>query len=354
MDTIKRLVLNNGFENVTTARNECITYLEAHPVLMDRLVTSVRAYKHIQDLIPETLSKFFSGHIFPYNESEIELETSIHLATSCFYKPAMISLRNCLELGLVYLYYDRNDDSERIIKSWLASEEGTPFKRHIVAGLVKIPILDQLNASIGILSQIDDIYGRLSDYLHTAGYRNSATFLNNSNVTRFKEQSLHEYIDNVSACVSVLVTLFLCKYPIGLHYTPVDDKFGLDGPVGTFLNPYQVAQIKEVIPPNILSVLEPLCLNDDSAIAVARWVNEQPDITEEELAKQVDRVDKEEIRRRGYRTWYERIGRSESSTDPELSEFFNQKHAKLEAWARDNDLYEQGTETDSDNGVQAP
>ena len=351
---MRRLLLNNGFENVTSAREESVACIETHDELLGKLDASIRTYRHMMDLIPETLGKLFSGHIFPYNESYIELETSIHLAMNCFYKSAMMSLRNCLELGLLYLYYDRNDDSERIIKSWLSSAESTPFKRKIVEGLVKIPLIRELNASVSILDRVDRLYGKLCNYLHTAGYKYSANFLNNSNVTRFKEQSLHEFIDALSACVSLLATLFLCKYPVGLHYTPVDDKFGLNGPVGTFLNPYQVAQIREVIEPEVLAVLEPLCLADANATEMANWVNEHPDITEDELREQADKMDKDQIRQWGYVTWYKNIGSTDSTSIPELKEFFAEKHARLEQWARENGCYEHGSNPTSDQGAQAP
>lgn len=354
MGTLDRLLMNNRFENVLASRTECVTYLESHPAFIDAIDGPLRAYKHIQDLIPESSGKLFSGHIFPYNESEVELETSVHHVVNCFYKSAMISLRNCLELGLVYIYYDRNNDSERIIRTWLSSKESTPFKRTIIAGLTKVDLISALNFSVPILQKVDALYGRLSNYVHTAGYRFSANFLNRSNVNRFNKASLREYVDTLASCIALLSVLFLCKYPVGLHYTPVDDKFGLNGPVGTFLNPYQVAQVKEVIDSEILSILEPLCLKDAGAISLAAWVNERPDITQEELNAQADRMDKDEIRRSGYRTWYKNMGGSQSGEDPELNKFFQERHARLEAWARENGCYESGSVLAPDAGSEAP
>ena len=353
MESLNRLFLTNQYENLTTARAESVKYLETHTSVVDRLNSSLRAYDHIQDLIPETFGKLFSGHIFPYNESEIELETSIHLSINCFYKSAMISLRNCLELGLIYLYYDRDDNSEHIIKSWLTSERSTPFKREIVAGLTKIPLVGRLNEYVSILDRVDALYGRLSNYLHTAGYRYSANFLSYSNVTRFKVQSLDEYVDELCSCVGTLAALFLCKYPVGLHYTPVDDKFGLNGPLGTFLNPYQVRQIKEVVDPEVLSFLEPLCLEDPEAIQLAEWVNQHSDITQEELNEQADQMDKERILRWGYRTWYRKIGATEHSTDPELKTFVERRLERLENWAKENGCYDSGTDSTNNTNTQA-
>jgi len=130
--------LNNSIDNPLRVLEETRAYLDEHSEESSRLAKHIRAYRNLMDLIPETVEKLFSGHIFPYSESLSDFESSVHLAAFGYYKPALVSLRSCLELGLVYLYYDRDNNSEEVIRSWLVSQEPTPFKKRIIGGLASI------------------------------------------------------------------------------------------------------------------------------------------------------------------------------------------------------------------------
>ncbi len=140
-----------------------------------------------------------------------------------FYKAAIISVRSSLELGLLYVYYDREDNSETIIKEWLSSKEPTPFKKKIISGLTKIDNVAAFNFKIPILNQISDLYGLLSNYVHTSGYKYASRSLNKANFNRFNDKSLRKWLGYFVKTINYLTALFLCKYPIGLHYTPIDD-----------------------------------------------------------------------------------------------------------------------------------
>ena len=97
-----RLLLNNSSENIKKSEAETISYLDRDKTSFSKIRDCLISYRYILDLIPETLSKLFSGHIFPYTESYIEIENSVHFCLMGFYKAALISLRSCLELGLLY------------------------------------------------------------------------------------------------------------------------------------------------------------------------------------------------------------------------------------------------------------
>ena len=92
-----------------------------------------------------------------------------------------------------------------------------------------------------------------------------------------------------------MVALHLLKYPVGLQYIPIDQKFGLDKPIGGFLNPWQVEQIKKIFDIKVLKVLQKISDEDELATTLAGEINRRPDITEKEFAKQIEEDDKWQI-----------------------------------------------------------
>jgi hypothetical protein len=100
------------------------TFFEDSPEYAHIIEKYVLVFHHLFDIIPETVDKFWSGHIFPYAEAEYELHSSIYFATRGFYKHALNSLRSVLELGLLSVYWDIEDKSHIEIQDWLQSKEG--------------------------------------------------------------------------------------------------------------------------------------------------------------------------------------------------------------------------------------
>jgi hypothetical protein len=262
-------------------------------------------YKSIMDLLPESLDSLFSGHIFPYLESYIEFENCINQLLIGFYKSSLLSLRSCFELGLIHIFYDRNDKSEEDIQRWLNSDENTPFRKQLIRGLKSIDNIQLFSGKTDILERVDFLYNELSNYVHTCGYKYSTKNLNKSNSNQFNKDSFKLVSTYCIEVIQVLVTLFLLKYPIGLHYTPIDDKFGLNPIIGNFLNPDQAFYVKKIVPPKYLNDLEQICFNDKKAITLAKWVNDLPDLTEDDLQKQVDEQDINEIKDFGFSKWSE-------------------------------------------------
>ncbi len=342
-DPTSTLLLSNSYDHVLGAREATAAYLEQHPDAVKQIHDHLLAYMYLQMLIPQSVQRITSGHILPYSESQIELESSTQLAFMAFYKPAMICLRNCLELGLLSVFYDANDDSEVVIQEWLHSREDTPFKRRIIDGLSRIDNVSALNFRIPLLDRVSALYRELSNYVHTAGYRYSARELNYANFCMFQEKAFNCWFTHLKAVVGTLSMLFLCKYPIGFHYTPMDEKFGIEGPLAGFLNPHQSNLVKSCIGAEYMPALENICGNDAKALELAEWVNARPDITNEEWDAQFERENKRDIENYGYRYWYEHIEKPLIDSSKEYADYMNARLPALGAWAQSQGWYEKGT-----------
>jgi len=278
----------NHAENISLTEKYFLDNKNSH-LKIDNLIW---AYHEIGQVIPQNVPKLFSGHIFPYSESYYEIECSYQLLKLAFYKYSFIALRNALELGLLSVYWDKDNNSESLIQNWHESKEDTPFKRQIVSGLKTIENINKFCNQIDLFSRIDSIYNELSDYTHTKGYAFSGQNMNNANFTRFNEKVILKWSKLVEKVVQLLLTIHILKYPIAIQSTPIQDKFGINGPFGGFLDVFQSDQIKEVLNSDELQLMQTISDNDETAILLAEWVNSQPDITEGDFKKQIEDFDR--------------------------------------------------------------
>ena len=93
------------------------------------------------------------------------------------------------------------------------------------------------------------------------------------------------------AVVTQLIVIMLLKYPVGMQGLPLDEKFGLNGPVGGFLQEHQVQLITSLLSPEEKEFLQRISNEDPNVKAVIEYFNNLPDITEEEWRQQIDEFD---------------------------------------------------------------
>ncbi len=285
--------LSNSDERILQVLEESNEYLESKNEISSKIKEIVWIFRYLEDLMPQTVEKVWSGHMFPLVEANIELESSIELCKLGFYKHALIALRNILELGLLSVYWDIDGKSHVDIQNWLYSFELTPFRKKTVFPKLKtnqnIKYFDDKHK---IFDDIDNLFGALSNFVHTKGRSHSSMDLGNANFNRFNEKSLLNWLEFMIKVVKFIVIIHVLKYPVALQYTPLDQKFGLNGPAGGFLEPRQSEAIKQFLDEDILETLQAISNSCDEAIAMVQWVNEQPDITDKEMQTQVKEFEK--------------------------------------------------------------
>lgn len=321
--------------------NETNEYLQQHPEIRKRIEEDNWIFRSLFQLLPETLETFWSGHIFPIAEAEYELECSIVLCKLGFYKHAISSLRNVLELGLLSVYWDIDDQSHIDIQNWLRSMESTPFRRRVFTRLKKNTKIKAFDDKQHLFDKTTILYEELSNFSHTKGFGYSSRQLNKhrSNVNSFNETSLKKWLELTQRAVEIISIFHVLKYPVALQYTPIEQKFGLNGPMGGFIEPHQVERIKEIISKDMLADLQEISDNDPNVITVMKWINEQPDITEAEFRAQIERQDKQFIEMQGYDLWIRNERKLYKSIQKNNPEMFKEKKIyfkRLRLWAKEN------------------
>jgi hypothetical protein len=304
----------------------------------------ISVFHNISDLIPATEENFWSGNLFPYTEAEYELHSSVYFATRGFYKHALNSLRSVLELGLLSVYWDIEDKSHIEIQEWLHSKEDTPFRKKVKKRLLENTNIKRFDDEGGFFAQLDDVYNKLSDFTHTKGARYSSRALTVSNFNTFNEKSSKYWVQSLQEVIRLVMILHILKYPVAYQYTPIDDKFGLNGPAGGFWKPQQVERVKAIFDEETNSLLQTISDADPDAIARAQWVEGFPDITEEEFEQQSIEFDKQMILHYtgGFPKWLEQEKKTldfyDQFNNPEGKARHEERIAFLTQWAKEEGL----------------
>lgn len=342
--------LLNSDENILKILELSNEYLETHKAgIADKIEENIWIHRSLTDLVPQTVEKFWSGHIFPLTEAEYELESSIEFCKLGFYKHAIVALRNVLELGLLSVYWDIEDKSHVDIQKWLRSNEPTPFRRAVFAKLKTNQNIKKFDDKHKIFDETAILYEQLCNFAHTKGIHYSSQKLGNSNINTFNEKSLQKWLEFMTRVLKVVVAFHILKYPVGLQHTPIDDKFGLNKPVGGFLQPGQAGRIRKLFDKEIANTLQEISDNDPEAESIAEWVNKKPDITEEEFRAQIEAHDRQMIEMSGFQQWiknekklYKYLQEKSPTECKEKLEYWE----KMRKWSKDNGFLESKMKVD--------
>ncbi len=333
------LRLINSDDKILVVLEESNRYFERNKELADSVVERVWIWRSLLSLLPQTTEKVWSGHVFPLVEAEYEVESSAELCKLGFYKHAIGALRNVLELGLLSVYWDIDDQSHIDIKKWLASHEPTPFLRAVFAKLRENDNIKRYDGRYKIFDETAALYGKLCDYAHTRGAQFSSRKLSQANFNTFHEPSVNLWAQLFFAVTKLVVAFHLLKYPVGLQYTPMEQKFGINGPLGGFLEPHEAERLKSLFERAVLDTLQEISDSDPTAKSLAEWVNAHPDVTEDELNEQFERQDRLMIEMQGYEHWIENEKRLYADLENKAPSAYAEKLRHFESlrkWAEEN------------------
>jgi hypothetical protein len=269
-----------------------IKFISENQGFEQRLHLNLLIYEEIGDLIPFTNVNLDSGHYFPYSESQCELRSSLELALQGFYSYAFFALRSFMELGMLGISFAAIDCEHIEVQPWLHSEGRTPGQRDIFKSLDRIELFRNFDTKFKLRERVSKTLNELGGFVHTRGYGYSSQALNLANYSTFSQKSLQMYESFMTRAVTDVVITMLLKYPIGSQSLPIFEKFGLEIPLGGFLEEHQVALIFSIIPEDEREFLNTISEQSKDVQAILNHINNLPDITEDELDQQLERHEK--------------------------------------------------------------
>lgn len=337
------------FNNTEAVLLNTDTFLEENPSYGELIRCAFMGHHRTSELIPLMPKHLGSGNTFPIQESATELSISYFLVRRGLYRQAVVSLRTTLELGLLSVYWDRQDNSEQKISAWVNSNQNTPMMRNIRAGLSTISavsVYEEKKNLLGNDGRINLVYQNLNDYAHAKGARYSIGMLSSgwpgANIARFSKKTFKTWIDLANEVVKIIVITHLLKYPVGLQETPLDEKFGLNPPMGGFLNPWQADLLREFIGRSDADLLQSISDSDSNAVEIGREIRALPDLSEDEWDQHILEQNQFTIENQGYESWYSMHSSFHSEGSSEEIEKFEMRAKSLKDWATEKGWLEHG------------
>jgi hypothetical protein len=263
-------------------------WLKAHEKISSDLNKALSGFNDLVFAIP-----IFGGSADKYTdiqpwhhiffEAEQDLDSSIILLLTGFYKDSFRSMRSFLELYILALYYFVNEDKNSF-KNWLQGKTDTPRFSELLRTLSeKNKKIKTLNQNLKWNTEVRSLYKELSGFMHTGGALRTHTSLRNSNMTSFSEIGIETGVEFLLKVIRLTGMVFVVNFPMSFQPLPLFDKFAFNQPAGGFLEDDQVDRIKAIFQDDILKELSAIPLSDDDSISLADCVRSMPDLSEQEI-----------------------------------------------------------------------
>ena len=267
------------------------SFLDENPLLKSQFDDLYSFASHILgECFPADLDSIRKIWWFPIVEAGLELEYSLFFAKAGIYKTSHMALRNFLELSLTCFHFLLMKKAKG--NDWVRGNTPTPFKREILSGLFDNEDFLILDQNISIKARIETAYRMLSDICHTRGRPHSHMELSKANYPRFTAEALQSYLQTTRDVVDLVITCFIGVNPIILYPIPVEEKFGINGPMSGYLQEPEVERLRRLLKPDSLQHLLRYYDTNTGVQSQRDYFAGLPDITEAEVRKQFEEFDK--------------------------------------------------------------
>ncbi|MDE2716338.1 MAG: hypothetical protein OXI33_04890 [Chloroflexota bacterium] len=247
---------------------------------------------------------------FPWREAQHEMSVALDQALMGFQRASVDHQRRSLELILVGTWFVSRQTTEADARAWMTARSKTPFFSRILKLLSKEDLFAELEAETNWVNDVQEFYWRLCDISHVRGaphgfrtVQPSRFSWNGSTVPEYAEEALEKTLDSFIATVSYIVLLAALSNPVLLFGLPVEQKFGTNPPATGVFEDWQCEHFRALIPKKHQKALVVLADTHDRVRGMRDFFSSRPDVTAEELEKQLKEFDERFPRTEGSRRW---------------------------------------------------
>ena len=283
-------------ENITEKMQLSSNYIRTRYDKLDKLEEAMRFCSFdLLDAARSDGTNLFKLAFFPWSEAAEDFDIALNLIISSYYKNSYDSLRRALELVVVASFYTLDNADSKKAREWVTSKKSTPNFRRNVEKIVKIYPYNLCEDKCNLSEFLFELYYYLSDYIHVKGinasHRKFVSSMHNFcgiSIYGFSEescsQSLNIYLETVGA---VALLCALCN-PILLIGFDLERKFGLNPPASGLFELHQSERLWFLFPDRFKEFMEQLRKTDPSIQSVQEYIEQLPDMTDEEFKNQCD------------------------------------------------------------------
>lgn len=230
----------------------------------------------------------------PTKETSAELSEALFQIINASYKAVYDNLRRALEIMILGCSFAQNNFEATQAQEWLTSERETPLFARAIESLLQDERVKKLEQDTFWITQLKNFYFDLSDIIHVRGEQYSRRALqpamlsfNGTDAPSLSLKNLHRALDTVILTVQHICTCVAITNPVLLIGLPLEEKYGIDSSMPGFFNEVQSALFRQLLIPDTKIFFEELVKKDEEIISIVKYVSNLPDITEQELDKQI-------------------------------------------------------------------
>lgn len=247
------------------------------------------------EAVPGDLTSLGRVWYFPWAEASSELELSLAFALMSFHRSAFDHQRRALELVAVGSYFLSQHVTQKQARDWYSSVDQSPFLTRAIDKLASGGFPARLDQEIGWVADMKKFYWGLSDIVHVRGTEYGSDVIqpvagrfSGLPVPRFDPKSLTRALDSYRATTQHVATLLVAANPIVTHALPMDEKFGLGGPMSGFFQETAVERLRLVLGEARWERISAIAADDPGVQSLRESIENLPDLTEEDWKQQVE------------------------------------------------------------------
>jgi hypothetical protein len=227
---------------------------------------------------------------FPWVVAENELNIALYQLLLGMYSSVYDNLRRATEITLIGALFVSGRAAREESVGWVMSERPTPFFSRALERLLRERRFQDLDNRTGWADTIHSWYWSLADVTHVRGkdrwINRSVLEKNGMSVPALDSAAAVGAADAYVATVQHLCTILATTNPVLLHGLPLEEKFGLEPPMGGFFNSLQAERLWSLVPGRTRPFFRRLLEVDPDVAAIVGHVEGMPDLTDSQIEAQ--------------------------------------------------------------------
>lgn len=249
---------------------------------------------HFDEGVRGTIDTLDRVWFFPWTEAATELRYAFANTLAGLHRASIDHQRRALELVIVGAYFTSDSVDEKAGTSWLNSETDTPRFSRAMKALAKGDLIARLNQLIGWSDLVSKHYWMLCDTVHVRGYehslsriQNAGTYLDGLLLPSFSPAALERGLTLLIKTSEQMMVALSVANPILLFGVPIEEKYGLNGPIG-FYTEGQAEALRELLPAELLKALVEVAAQDEGVISLREHFDKLSDLAPDAIEQQVE------------------------------------------------------------------
>jgi hypothetical protein len=159
----------------------------------------------------------------------------------------------------------------------------------------------------------------------------------------FEEESLKKWVGCFKEIVIIITSLHVLKYPTAMIKYDYSKKFGIDIPSFSHFREHELESFEKLLSKNEYDFLRTECIKHPDVIDFLYYVENLPEMTNDDVDKQIMALDKYSIEAIGYERYLEKeIATSKVLGSSDFHPRQKIRHKKLKSWAKKNNFLSNG------------